>query len=110
MWRSFRIKVNHVSSTIVFPVAQYSTSVLERDIVCCFFVHQEMKFLPIKYPMVERLVVRHPAQSASEKAERSSEVLAEKYRPILSVPFTYRRIRLTICRCVVVGACMNCDT
>jgi hypothetical protein len=84
---------------------------LERDTVCCFFAHQEMMFLPIKtqYPMVERLVVRHPTQLAFEKAKRSSEVLAEKCRPMLSVPFTYRRIRLTIFRCVIAGACMNCD-
>ena len=63
-------------------------------------------FLPIKtqYPVVEHLVVRHLAQSSSEKAKRSSEVLAEKF------PLTYCRIRLTIFRYVVVGACINCDT
>jgi hypothetical protein len=63
MWRSFKIKVNHVSSTAVLSIAQYSASVLERDTMCCFFAHQEMMFLQKKkkktqYPMVERLVVR----------------------------------------------------
>ena len=112
MWRSYKIKINHVSSAVVLDIALYSTSVLEHDTICCFFAHQEMMFLPIKtqYPVVEHLVVRHLAQSSSEKAKRSSEVLAEKCRPMLSVPFTYHIIRLTIFKCVVAGACMNCDT
>ena len=63
MQRSFKIKVNHVSSTVVLSIARYLTSVLECDTMCCFFAHQKMMFLQKKkkktlYPMVEHLVVR----------------------------------------------------
>lgn len=59
--------------------------------------------------MVDFLVVGYPAQSTFEKVQRSSIVLEVKCKPVLNVPLTYLKIRLTIIKCTVVRACMNCD-
>jgi predicted NAD-dependent protein-ADP-ribosyltransferase YbiA (DUF1768 family) len=83
-----------MSSAVVFVIARYFASVLDREIVGCFFAYHEMRFPSrnVQYPVVEHLVVGHPAQSVSEKAQRSSVVLAVKYKPMLSVPLTYLKI------------------
>jgi len=48
MCRSLRRNVNQVISTAVLAMERYSASVLEREIVCCFFEHHEIRFLPRK--------------------------------------------------------------
>jgi hypothetical protein len=44
----------------------------------------------MQYPVADRRVVEHPAQSTSEKAHKFKVVLEVKYRPISMVPLTYR--------------------
>jgi len=39
---------SQASLTIVLAIARYSASVLEQEIVCFFFAHQDMKLLPKK--------------------------------------------------------------
>ena len=64
-------------------MARYSASVLEREMVGCFLAHQEIMLCPknMQKPIVDRLVVGQPVQSASEKAKRSSVVSLVKYKP-----------------------------
>jgi hypothetical protein len=70
-----------------------------------------MRFPPrnVQYPVVEHLVVGHPAQSVSEKAQRLSVVLIVKYKLKSIVPLIYLKILWTNFRCIVVGACINCE-
>jgi len=51
----FRVKYNpnssinisiHAPSAIALVRAQYSTSVMDLNVVCCFLVHQEIMLLP----------------------------------------------------------------
>jgi hypothetical protein len=53
---------------VVFVNALYSTSVLDRDTVSCFFAFQEMRLFPrnIANPPVDLLSSTLHAQSASE--------------------------------------------
>ena len=46
MQRSLRMKASHVSSAVVLAIARYSASVLDREIVCYFFAHYEIRFPP----------------------------------------------------------------
>jgi hypothetical protein len=95
MRRSCRMKVSHVSYVVVCAIALYSASVLKRETVGCFFAHHEMRLLPrnVQYPIVERLVVEQPAQSASEKAQRSSVEWEVKFKPVSIVPLIYLKMR-----------------
>jgi hypothetical protein len=43
---SLRMKASHVSSAVVLAITRYSASVLDREIVCCFFAHHEIRFPP----------------------------------------------------------------
>ena len=78
---SWRRCWSHVISTAVVARARYSASVLERETVGCFFDAHAMQFDPRKMqnPVVLLLVVGQPAQSASHKALKVSE-LCDKYR------------------------------
>ena len=60
------------SSAAEIANALYSASVEDRDIVFCFLADHEMGLGPrnTNNPVVERLSVGSPAQSASEKAVR----------------------------------------
>ena len=58
---------------------------------------------------MDRRVVGHLAQFASEKAQRSSVVLEVKCKPMSIMPLTYLKILRTIFKCTTVGAFMNCD-
>ena len=70
-----------------------------------------MRFPPrnVQYLVMDRRVVGHLAQFASEKAQRSSVVLEVKCKPMSIMPLTYLKILQTIFKCMTVGACMNCD-
>jgi hypothetical protein len=89
------MKVSHVSFTVVLDMALYSASVLERETVGYFFAHQEMRLLlrNVQYPVVERLVIEQPPQSASKKAQRSSVEWEVKFNPVSIVPLTYLKMR-----------------
>ena len=58
---------NQVISQQVDAIALYSASAEEQDTVVCFFVFQDIGELPrsMQYPMIERRVSLHRAQSAS---------------------------------------------
>ena len=70
-----------------------------------------MRFPPrnVQYLVMDRRVVGHLAQFASEKAQRSSVVLEVKCKLMSIMPLTYLKILQTIFKCMTVGACMNCD-
>lgn len=81
---------------MAFANALYSASVVDHDIVACFFAHHDIRFGPKKTanPLVERLSSIHPAQSESEKAlTRVYEDLVN-VRPRFIVSFTYLTMRL----------------
>lgn len=91
----FRINVIHVSSATILAMVRYSTSMLDQEMVFCFFAHQEMRFplRNVQYPVVERLVVGQLVQSISEKAYRSSVVLEVRCKPMSIMPLMYLKIR-----------------
>lgn len=65
-------------SLVVVAMARYSASAEERDTTVCFFDLQEIGDDPRKmiYPVVDRRVVGHPAQSASQYACKDKELFA----------------------------------
>jgi hypothetical protein len=68
IWRSANSCFNQVISLQVEAI--YYASAEERDTVVCFFVFQDIGELPIsiQYPVTERRVSLHRAQSASQNA------------------------------------------
>jgi hypothetical protein len=78
-------------------MALYSTSVLERDTVCCFLAFHDTKLLPKKIanPLVDLRSSEQPAQLASLNALRIDEEDHRILRPRPDVCLMYRRIRLT---------------
>jgi hypothetical protein len=76
MHNSRRTDCIHITSAVTSVIALYSASVLDRDIVFCFFAHQDIKFGPKKTakPPVDFLSSEQPAQSASENALTRVEV------------------------------------
>ena len=67
-------------SAVAFATALYSASVLLLDTVACLRAAQAIKLGPKKTacPPVDRLSSGHPAQSASENAERTPEELGRR--------------------------------
>ncbi|KAK3020509.1 hypothetical protein RJ639_045451 [Escallonia herrerae] len=61
---------NQINSVVVSARARYSDSVLKRETMNCFLLHQEMRELPRtkQKPIVERQLKRSRPQSASKKA------------------------------------------
>ncbi|RDX90061.1 hypothetical protein CR513_28118, partial [Mucuna pruriens] len=58
----------HINSQVAEVIARYSTSALEPATVFCFLLFQETTFSPIdmQKPVVNRLSMGDPAQSASQ--------------------------------------------
>ncbi|RDX76086.1 hypothetical protein CR513_43960, partial [Mucuna pruriens] len=58
----------HINSQVVEAIARYPTSALERATIFCFLLFQETTFFPIdmQKPIVDRLSMGDPAQSASQ--------------------------------------------
>jgi len=77
--------------------------------VGCFLAHHDIIFRPknVQKPVVDRRVVGQPAQSASEKPQRSSVVSPVKCKPKWMEPLTYLKIRRTIFVLATDGACRN---
>ena len=61
----------------------------------------------VQNPVVNLLIVGQPAQSASEKPQRSSVVSPVKCKLKLIDPLTYRKIRRTIFMLVIDGVYIN---
>ena len=80
---SRRMKESQASTAVVDAIARYSASALDQATMGCFLALHEMQLEPkkVQYPVVERLVVVHPAQSASEKAKRSIVLLLSILMP-----------------------------
>ena len=76
----------------VAPLARalYSASVLDLEIVGCFFELHEIRFGPTKIakPHVDRRSSGHPAQSASRTILILVEMAFRKFRPVCKVPLT----------------------
>lgn len=74
---------NQSNSHPVDAIDLYLDSAEDPDIVCCFLDFQEIKEDPRKTqkPVMERLVSKQPAQSASQKALRRKSDSAEKNKP-----------------------------
>ena len=74
---------NQVTSQQAAAMERYSASALDRETVFCFLDFQEINEFPrnIQYPVVDRRVSGHLAQSASQKAFSCSELAAEKKSP-----------------------------
>ena len=79
-----------MSSTLVDAKAQYSASALERDTVDCFLAFQDMQFPPMdtQNPVVDHIVMGHPAQSASLYPYRSRVLVDNRRVPCSMVPWT----------------------
>jgi hypothetical protein len=70
IWRSANSCFNQVISQQVEAIALYSASAKEQDTVVCFFIFQDIGELSrsTQYPVTERRVSLHHAQSASQNA------------------------------------------
>jgi hypothetical protein len=68
IFKSLSNKRIQINSEVAVDKALYSASDDDLDIVTCFFALHDTKEFPIKkqQPLVDRLVSKHPAQSASE--------------------------------------------
>ena len=71
--RSRRMKDSQVNYAAMEAIARYSASALERATVDCFLALQEMQLPPrkVQKTIVYCLVIRQPAQSASENPYKS---------------------------------------
>ena len=98
-----------MTSAAPFANALYSASALDLETVGYFFELQEIKFDPTKManPPAERRSSTYPAQSASVKILTLIEDDFQKYKPVLIVPLTYRKMRLTASQCTSVGCDRN---
>jgi hypothetical protein len=85
--------------------ATYSTSVVDWATLGCLQEDQETSKDPKNWqvPKVDFLSTRHPAKSASEKPRSEREEDVEYQRPSSGVYRRYLKIRLTACRCEVLG-------
>ena len=101
--------MSHGNSVAVLAIARYLALVLEREIVGCFLAHQEIMFHPknVQKLIVDCLVVRQPAQSASEKAKRSSVVSPVRCKPKVIDTLTYLKMRRTIFILATIGDYIN---
>lgn len=61
----------------------------------------------MQYPVIERLVILHAAQSTSQKAFNTSGADAEKNSPMSYVDFKYLTMYRAANQCGFVGLCMN---
>jgi hypothetical protein len=85
--------------------AMYSASVVDWATLDCLRDDQDTKEDPknCQVPEVDFLSNRHPAKSASGKPWRAKEEDAEYQRPKSGVWRKYLNMRLTACRCKVLG-------
>ena len=69
-------------------IARYYDSADDLDIVVCFLVFHEMRapLRKIQYPVTDRLVIEHRAQSESQNPLSSKFPLAGKYNPCPGAP------------------------
>ena len=72
-----------MTSVVALATLLYSASVLERDIVACFFEHQEIRLLPryMQYPVVDFLSFTSEAQSASANSLIDKFLLLVSFNP-----------------------------
>lgn len=70
-------KLTQVRLVVAEAKARYSASIEERETVDCRFADQKIRFEPsyVQKPVVDRLVVLHLAQSASEKPYKCMKLL-----------------------------------
>jgi hypothetical protein len=85
--------------------AMYSASIVDWATLDCLREDQDTKEDPKNWQVLEVdfLSNRHPAKSASEKLWRAKEEDAEYQRPKSGVWHKYLNMRLTACRCEVLG-------
>ena len=87
-----------------------STLIEDLETVCCFLDYEAIKFVPTKkqWPNVDLLSIGSVAQSASQKAKRSSEDW--DYANHSLMPLKYLKILFTAFQCGSNGFCMNWHT
>jgi hypothetical protein len=83
----------------------YSACVVDWATLDCLRVDQETSEEPRNWqvPEADFRSTQHPAKSASEKPRSEREEDAEYRRPSSGVYRRYLKIRLTACRCEVLG-------
>jgi hypothetical protein len=96
-------------SKVVFTMALYSTSVLDRETVGYFGALHDTKFAPrnTANPLVDLLPSREPAQSTFKNPLTSRDGDLTIRSPRSTVPQTYHRIHFTVTRCTIVGALID---
>jgi hypothetical protein len=97
--------VIHMASLVACVLAMYSAFVVERAIVGCHLLLQEMVPPPIMNmnPMVDLLSSRSPAQSASQYPTKPWGANPLKRNLNYKVPCKYRKMCLTVIQCSMLG-------
>jgi hypothetical protein len=103
--KSLSVYVIQSSCEQQLAVATYSASVVDWATLDCLWGDQETSEDPKNWqvPEVDFRSTWHPAKSASEKPIREREEDAKYQRPSSGVYRRYLQIRLTACRCEVLG-------
>jgi hypothetical protein len=103
--KSLSVYVIQSSCEQQLAVARYSASVVDKATLDCLREEQETSEEPKNWqvPEVDFRSTRHPAKSAPEKPRSKREEGAE-YQSLGSAVYRrYLKIRLTSCRCEVLG-------
>jgi hypothetical protein len=98
----------HMASLVTYVLAIYSTFVVDKTIVGCRLLLQEMAPSPIMNTnlVVDLLSSRSPAQSASQYPTKPWGVNLWKHNLKCKVPCKYRKMRLTAVQCSRLGLTM----
>jgi hypothetical protein len=105
---SFMSFVIHMASLVTCVLAMYSALIVDKAIVSCHLLLQEMAPPPVMNtnPVVDRLSSRSPAQSASQYPTKSWGDNPLKRNLNSKVPRKYQKMHLTIIQCFKLGFAM----
>ncbi len=105
---SFMSFVIHMASLVACVLAMYSACIIDRVIVGCRLVLQEMVPPPIMNtnPMVDLLSSRSMAQSASQYPTKPWGVNPPKRNLNYKLPYKYRKMRSIAIQCSMLRLAM----
>ncbi len=105
---SFMSFAIHMASLVACVLTMYLASVVDRPIVGCRLLLQEIAPPPIMNtnPVVDLLSSRSPAQFASQYLTKPCSVNLQKHNLNCKVPCKYRKMSLTAIQCSRLGLAM----